>query len=88
MFMLRATCNHPYKAELFESQTPIKDRYVTPRVSSTAKKSFKGEVAARNENKVICRLVKKLIRAFQLLLVKPKTSLNEILSTAGMQCFA
>ncbi len=41
------------------SLTPLNDRYGKPRVSPTAKKALKGELAKNDDNDVVCRKVKK-----------------------------
>ncbi len=41
------------------SLTPLNDRYGKPRVSPTAKKSLRGDLANNEANRVVCRKVKK-----------------------------
>lgn len=48
-----------YKNDQEASLTPLNDRYGKPRVSPTAKKSLRGELAENEANRVVCRKVKK-----------------------------
>ncbi len=57
MMLISCASNNSYNQNA--SLTPLNDKYGKPRVSPTAKKSLKGELAENEANRVVCRKVKK-----------------------------
>lgn len=57
IMLVNCASNSSYNQEA--SLTPLNDKYGKPRVSPTAKKALRGELANVEHNKVVCRKVKK-----------------------------
>ena len=59
LMMMLVNCASNSSHNKGASLTPLNDKYGKPRVSPRAKKALKGDLAKREENKVVCRKVKK-----------------------------